>query len=99
MKRKPYSDDNNQKIEFTIDIVNTYIDLLRKVNSKAVIFYTNFIQDLLEHGFPQLDSTYKVPSIIEASSITVPFDYRDEKNASFKGLLIWRRDTLSFYNP
>ena len=99
MKRKPYSDDNNQKIEFTIDIVNTYIDLLRKVNSKAVIFYTNFIQDLLEHGFPQLDSTYKVPSIIEASSITVPFDYRDEKNASFKGLLIWRRDTLTFYNP
>ena len=100
MMRKPYSDDDtNQKIRFTEEIVNTYIELLRKVNSKALIFYTNFIQDLLEHGYGHLDSSYKVSSIIEASSVTVPFDFRDEKNASFKGLLIWTKENLAFYDP
>ena len=98
MKKKPYSDDSNKIVEFTPEVVNTYIDLLRKVNSKVLIFYTDFIQDLHENGFINLKSSYKVSNIIEANSVTVPFDYRDDNNASFKGLLIWSKETLAFYD-
>ena len=97
MEKKPYSDESNLMIDFTPEVVNAYIEILRKVNPKALIFYTDFIQSLHQNSFVNLDPSYKVPSIVEASSVIVPIDYR-EKNG-FMGLLIWSQKTLSFYYP
>ena len=98
MKKKPYSDNSPSKVEFTKDIVNAYIEMMKQVYSKAYILYTDFIEDLLENNFVNLDSSYKVYDIIEASSVLVPLYYNDGKT-SFKGLLIWRKENLSFYDP
>ena len=99
MKKMPHSENSIERVEFTLEIVNAYIELLRSTHSKAMIFHTHFIIDLLEKGFLNLDSSYKVLSIIEADSVIVPIDYRDEKKASFKGLLIWCKSSLCFYDP
>ena len=97
MKRKPYSEDEDLKVDFTGNVVNAYIEILRKVNSKALVFYTDFIQSLHENSFANLDPSYKVSSITEASSVIVPIDYREING--FMGLLIWSQKILSFYDP
>ena len=98
MKKEPFSDKTQGKVKFTLKIVNTYIEMLRKVDSETQIFHTDFIQNLLEYGFVNVDSSYKIIGIIKAASVLVPVYYSDG-NANFKGLLIWCKETLSYYDP